>query len=347
MWIYSRGTGQMSKTGKTVIIILCVILVIAGGAAIYVYNLLDKIEHTPLVYNEEIEDEKPEELTPKDLGVSEELPRYEETGVVNALLFGLDNRDPDEISRSDAILIATLDGKHKKIKLTSIMRDTYVPIPGKQDNRINAAYAMGGPALAIRTINENFGMNIEKYVTVDFFSLEKIIDQLGGVEVDVKDYELEHLNGLIRSMNNLNRHQNESPLVQRTGRQRLDGRQAVAYSRIRKVGNGDFERTDRQRAILKSLIEEGAAVDLWEISSLLSNVLPEVETNFTKNEILKLGFTTLESAKNGVEDLRLPYDDTYEEDRIRDMAVLVPDMEKNREILHDFIYEEYRGFGEK
>ena len=145
------------------------------------------------------------------------------------------------------------------------MRDTYVYIPGRGENRINAAYAFGGPALAIRTVNENYNMDIQKYVTVDFFSLEKIIDELGGVDIYVKDYEVKPLNGIIRSLNNLNKGKKCSPLIEKPGMHRLNGRQAVAYARIRKVGNSDFERTDRQRAVLKSLIKEGSSMELWEI----------------------------------------------------------------------------------
>lgn len=340
-----KTTDRSSKTKKRkrrgiriLIAVLCIILLIAAGGVSYVYTLLGKIKHTPLVHENGTDDEKPKKMTPEDLGVSDELKKYESKGVTNVLLFGLDGRTPGERSRSDSIMIATLDGKNKKIKLTSIMRDTYVSIPERQDNRINAAYAFGGPALAIRTVNENFNMNIEKYVTIDFFGLEKVIDELGGVEIDVKDYEIKHLNGLIQSLNNLNKNQNSSPLIQSPGKQHLNGRQAVAYSRIRKVGNGDFERTDRQRAVLMALVEEGKDVDLWELPGILSAVFPEVETNFTKNEILKYGWTGLESMKNDVEELRLPYEGTYEHQRIREMAVLVPDMEKNREILHDFIY---------
>lgn len=321
------------RNKKTIIIVVCVIGII-GGSALYVYNLLNKINYVQLQ-----DEETYEELTSEDLSVSKEVPSTEDTGIINVLLFGLDARDPGVNSRSDSIMIATLDTKQKKIKLTSIMRDTYVSIPGKKDNRINAAYAFGGPALAIKTVNENYNMNIEKYVTVDFFSLEKVIDKLGGVEIEIKDYEVNALNGLIQSLNNLNQHDNDSSLINGSGKHRLNGRQAVAYSRIRKVGNSDFERTDRQRAVLNALIREGKNIDLWEIPSLLSTVLPEVETNFTKNEILKYVYPALESAQNDVEDLRLPYEGTYENQRIRGMAVLVADMDKNREILHEFIYE--------
>lgn len=324
---------------KIIIIILCIIMSIVCGSAIYVYNLLDKINHMPLVNDTEISTENPSEMTQEDLSVSKDLPIYEETGIINVLLFGLDGKHAEERSRSDVIMIATLDGKQKRIKLTSIMRDTYVSIPGKQDNRINAAYAFGGPALAIRTVNENYDMNIEKYITVDFFSLEKVIDKLGGVEIDIRDYELKELNDIIEGLNNINNNENTSPPILGTGKHILDGRQAVAYSRIRKVGNGDFERTDRQRAVLKSLMKKGVSINIWELPSLLSTVFPEVETNFTKSEILKYGYTAFESAKNGVEELRLPYRDTFQHQRIRRMAVLLSDMEKNREILNKFIYE--------
>ena len=208
----------------------------------------------------------------------------------------------------------------------------------REDNRINAAYAFGGPELAIRTVNHNYHMNIEKYVTVDFVSLERVINALGGVEIDVKDYEVKALNSGIRSLNNLHKDDKDSPLIEGPGMHSLDGRQAVAYARIRKVGNGDFERTDRQRTVLKNLIGKAASLNPLEAHNLLSTLLPEVETNLSKAEIIKLGYVALKSAKNPVEELRLPYEGTYEHRRIRGMAVLVPNLERNRQILHDFIF---------
>lgn len=328
---------------KKLIIILCIVIAAVSSIVLCAYNILDKINHVPLMQESEGIDgdnAKSIEMTAEELGVSEDIPKYEETGIINVLLFGLDSREEGERTRSDVIMIATLDGKHKKIKLTSLMRDTYVYIPGRGENRINAAYAFGGPALAIRTVNENYNMDIQKYVTVDFFSLERIIDELGGVDIYIKDNEIKHLNHLIQSLNNLNKGSEPSSLIDGPGIHRLNGRQAVAYTRIRSVGHSDFERTDRQRTVLKNLVKKVSNIDIWEIPSILSNIFPEVQTNFTKNEILKYGYTALESAKNGIEELRLPYENTYEDQIIRDMAVLVADMEKNREILHKFIYEE-------
>ncbi|NLY78039.1 MAG: LCP family protein [Tissierellia bacterium] len=319
----SKKNGRkMSKSNKKKGIIAFILASIVFSVFFYGLYLLGKINYIPI-------DEE-------NLGLSEEAP--EDKKVTNILLFGLDNRVEGQRSRSDTIMIATLDSRENKIKLTSLMRDTYVSIPGREDNRINAAYAFGGPELAIRTVNENYNMNIEKYVTVDFFSLEKVIDLLGGVEIEVKDYEVSSLNSGIKYLNNLYKDDTDSPIIDSPGKYTLDGRQAVAYARIRKAGNGDFERTDRQRTVLKALIEKGASINPLEAHSLLSTILPEVETNLSKGEILKLGLAGLKSAKNPVEDLRLPYEGTYQHQKIRGMAVLVPNMEKNRQILHDFIF---------
>ena len=320
-----RHLKKRKKKNRKRRILLFVFAAIIFGVVYYGYHMLNKIDYVPI-------DEE------ENLGISDDAP--EDKGITNILLFGLDSRVEGKRSRSDTIIIATLDSKGKKIKLTSLMRDTYVSIPGREDNRINAAYAYGGPELAIRTINENYNMNIDKYVTVDFFSLEKVINALGGVEIDIKDYEVNALNNMITSLNNLHNHDSDSPYIEGPGRYKLDGRQAVAYARIRNVGNGDFERTDRQRAVLKSLIEESSSLNPVKAHSLLSILLPEVETNLTKTEIIKLGYAGLKSAKNSVEELRLPYEGTYEHKKIKGMAVLVPNMEENREVLHDFIYGE-------
>ena len=318
----ARRRRKKNKKSKKKII-LAVFAAIIFGVFFYGYNMLNKIDYVPIEGEE-------------DLGISDEAPV--DNKVTNILLFGLDSRAEGKRSRSDTIMIATLDASENKIKLTSLMRDTYVSIPGREDNRINAAYAFGGPELAIRTVNHNYHMNIEKYVTVDFFSLERVINALGGIEIDVKDYEVKALNSGIRSLNNLHKDDKDSPLIEGPGMHSLDGRQAVAYARIRKVGNGDFERTDRQRTVLKSLIGKAASLNPLEAHNLLSTLLPEVETNLSKAEIIKLGYVALKSAKNPVEELRLPYEGTYEHRRIRGMAVLVPNLERNRQILHDFIF---------
>jgi LCP family protein required for cell wall assembly len=159
---------------KFFITALSILLVLLIGTATYIYILLEQIEGEPLT-----DYPNPE---PEELGISESAPKTSETGVTNILLFGLDARSQKEASRSDTIMIATIDKKNQAIKLTSLMRDMYIPIPGRDSNRINTAYAFGGPALAIKTVNTTFNLDIRYYATVNFFALEKVIDQVGGVE---------------------------------------------------------------------------------------------------------------------------------------------------------------------
>src|SRR5699024_10644915 len=134
-----------------------------------------------------------------DLGISEELDKN--SNIVNIALFGIDTREDEYgAARADTIMIGTLDKEHKKLKLTSIMRDTYVEIPGRRLDKINHAHAYEGPELTIKTINQNCDMNITEYVTVNFTALEKIVDAVGGVEIDVKPEEVSSINENMRSL---------------------------------------------------------------------------------------------------------------------------------------------------
>ncbi|MDZ7548740.1 LCP family protein, partial [Clostridium perfringens] len=135
--------------------------------------------------------------------------------------------------RSDSIMILTLDSVHNKLKLTSIMRDSYVNIPGRGLDKINHAYAFGGPELAVRTLNENFDLNIKEFMAVDFTSLPTIIDKLGGVTINIIPEEISHIPGITSA-----------------GNQVLNGKQALAYSRIRYASGGDYKRTERQRTVV-------------------------------------------------------------------------------------------------
>ena len=308
------------------IIVLAIIgLLIAGG--LYVYSLLDKVQENPL------------DLTPEDLGISELAPLESDTGVINILLFGVDARSLNESSRSDTIMIASIDTKNNAVKLTSLMRDMYVEIPGKGKNRINAAYALGGPALAIKTVNTNFDMDITRYATVNFYSLEKIIDQLGGITIDVKQNEIGPLNSCINELNRLDP-SGKVAHVTSAGPQTLNGRQAVAYSRIRKVGRDDFQRTERQRTVMNEMFKKAKSVGVFKLPALAEAILPNVETNITKSEMLSLAVTAVQNGGNEIEQFRLPVDGTYQNQSINGMAVLVPDMEENKKLLHEFIYGE-------
>jgi len=312
---------------NTLIVLLLLFVGALGYTGYFMYSMLDKIV------------EKPLEETPEELGISESAPKEEETGVINILLFGLDSRVEGKNSRSDTIMIATIDKKNQAVKLTSLMRDMYVSIPGKQDNRINAAYALGGPSLAIKTVNTNFNLDIRRYATVDFFALEKIVDKLGGVTIDVKPAEIPALNSALSELNRLDKESPDSKPVTKSGPQLLNGKQAVAYARIRKVGHGDYERTERQRTVMSALFKKAKSTGVLKLADLVSTVLPHVETNMSKGEIMSLGMSVMGFRSKDIQQYRLPVDGTFKSQKVRGMAVLVPDMEKNTDLLHKFIYE--------
>lgn len=294
--------------------ILIPILALVGIVAIvglYGSTILGKVRNVEIAEEDE------------DLGISEEVDSRKNNKISNIALFGIDQKSSEEKGRSDSIMILSIDGKHKKIKLTSIMRDTYVEINNRGMDKINHAYAFGGPELAIKTINQNFNMNIREFATVDFDGLEHIVDAFGGIEVDIKPNEVSHVPGSY------------------AGKQVLNGKQALAYSRIRKTGDGDFERTERQRFILETIINKGLKSGITQYPKLLNTLLPYVDTSLSKSEMLKEGSSIFTSNIKTIEKFRIPVDEHGEGQMINNVYYLVPNtLEDNVRYLHEFIYEE-------
>lgn len=302
--------------------IAAAILLIFGGIYFYTNSMLNKIKKVQIPKNN------------KDLGISSKSYESNEK-VINIVFFGLDRRNPDQSSRSDSIMVVSIDNVNKKVKVTSLMRDMYVPIPEKGSNRINAAYAFGGPLLSIKTINSDFNLDIKNYVAVDFFGLEKLIDKVGGVQINVSAAEAKVLNNYLSELNKLNG--DKTPDVT-AGQQTLNGRQAVAYSRIRYVGNADYERTERQRRVLNELFKKLKAQGTVKLPGIISQMLPYVETSLTNSEIMDYAYDCMKFNANSITQYRLPVDGCFKSQTIRGMDVLVPDMEKNKSLLHEFIY---------
>jgi len=295
---------------KKVLVSVFILFLVVVFSTLYFFNSsLNKIKRVDLPVSNE------------DMGISPKtLEDNQVSDVFNIAFFGLDARNPDLASRSDSIMVVSIDRKNKKIKVASLMRDMYVPIPGKADNRINAAYVFGGPALALKTINSNFNLDIKNFVTANFFGLEDLVNTVGGVQIDVKPEEVSRT------------------LVKKSGLQTLNGEQALAYSRIRHVGNSDYERTIRQRRIINNLFKTIKAEGILKLTETINILLPYVETNLSKVEILKLASEGIKFNADNIEEYRLPVDGTYKSQKIRGMSVLVPDISKNKEMLHDFIY---------
>jgi LCP family protein required for cell wall assembly len=251
-------------------------------------------------------------------------------------VIGCDSRSQGGVGRSDAMLLFSVNDKTEKIHMTSLMRDSYVAIPGKGNNRLNAAYALGGGSLLLDTVEANFEVPVEKYVAFDFYSFVDIVDCMGGVEINVSEEEIPVLNGYVKELNRLNGRPEGTYYVTESGLQHLNGTQALGYSRIRYVGNADFERTGRQRTVITKVFEKAKNLSLLEMNELLNTFLPMIKTNLTQEEILSLALKALDYLQYDLDSHRLPVDGSYQFMQINGMSVLGIDLEQNRQALKEF-----------
>lgn len=277
-----------------------------------------------------------------DLNINESFLEKENTilhdnTIKNIALFGIDETD-GTAGRSDCIMIFTIDNKHNKLKLSSIIRDSYVTIPTKDNkDKINHAYAFGGPQLALQTLNKNFNLNLDQFVTVNFSSLPKIIDSIGGITLDITNDELKYINGYINNLNNLN-HTNSSNIIT-PGLQKIDGTQALAYCRIRYTDGGDFERSNRHRTVLKDLIEKCKTIPITQYPSLLNELLPLVHTNLESSDILSLSVNLNSLKDQSLLQDRFPTDEDGEGKNIGGIYYYVFDEGVTTQKIHKFIFE--------
>lgn len=307
----------MKKGSKITLLIIGIIigvfLISIGGIYIYGRHIYNKVEKV--------------EVDKDDIGITEEveekLSPYSYS-IINIALFGVDSADATT-GRSDSIIIATIDTTHKKLKLTSIMRDSYVNISGIGNDKINHAYAFGGPQLAIKTLNENFHLNIEDFVAVNFDSLPKIIDMIGGVTVDITNEEVSHISG-----------------INSAGTYNLTGAQALAYSRIRYATGGDYVRTERQRTILTKMFEKILNINAAQYSTLISQMLPMVQTSLDYSKILELGTEVLKMGVTTLEQERFPLDGYCQGEMINGVYYLTFNKALTVEQLHNYIFEDVR-----
>ena len=266
-----------------------------------------------------------------NLALTDGLP----TNCLNVLLLGTDDLR-DGAQRSDAMLIASIG--YGKFRLTSLMRDTLVDIPDHGQNKLNAAYAFGGPELVMRTVNQNFGLNIIHFAQVDYVALVRLIDAIGGVELDITEAERARLNTAMLKVRNVFQPLGYTAheLTQYGENIHLDGLQALSYARLRKI-DSDFMRTSRQR-ILLSAIAQKLRDNLWNpamLSRLVRVVMDNVHTNMSALQILSLGEKVLLAGES--DQLRLPVDGSYEDDGSR---LTIVNMNANRRAFLEFAYGE-------
>ncbi|MHB8131390.1 MAG: LCP family protein [Mobilitalea sp.] len=262
-----------------------------------------------------------------------------DSDVYNILLIGGDSRETGGSGRSDAMIIVSINSKTKRIILTSLLRDIYLKIPGHRNNRLNAAYAYGGAELLIDTIEENFGIDIDKYVSIDFYAFIDVVDSIDGVTLDVTEQDLPIINDYIKELNQHYGVDEANDLLTQSGSYVFNGKQTLGFVRNRYNGT-DFKRTDRQRTVLQKIFNKIKDLNLIEIKKLSDKVLPQLTTNLTENKIISL-LVSLPALKNyEIVQWSIPMDDSYSLLTIDHMSVIRIEFNKNMNELYKKVYED-------
>ena len=273
-----ENNGKNKRKGRglkiALIILLLIIVIIAaifGGAYWYVEDKLGKMQQVKISDEElQINNEVEESLS----------------GYRNIAIFGVDSRSSNlgKGNRSDCIIIASINEKTKEVKLASVYRDTYVQIQGHGLDKINHAYSYGEAPLALGTLNTNLDLNVKEFVTVNFDAVAEAVDELGGVQINVEQNEIEYLNMYQIETSKVTG--KEIKQVTKSGLQTLNGVQAVSYGRIRYTAGGDYKRTERMRDVIEAMLKKLQTKSIGEINTLLDNILPKIYTNISTGSII-------------------------------------------------------------
>lgn len=291
--------------------LLVFFLLVGGGIALYWY--------TEFNAGQSLAGETPDDGEDDIFDAPE--PRY---GEINILLLGSDKRPKDDEGRSDSLMIAHYNQDTKELKTVSVMRDIYVDIPGYGKHKMNAAYSLGGPELVRQTIKENFGLDVHYYAEVNFDGFPKVVDVLApdGIEVDIP-YRMSH--GINMTLE--------------PGVQRLHGQELLGYVRFRHDSKSDFGRVERQQEALAKLKQEAVSLhSLLSLPKLLGMADSYVKTNLDKRTMLSIGKGILDNKDAGIESLRIPLDNSYEDIRVDGAGLVLDiDLEENKQALNDFL----------
>ncbi|SFR83866.1 transcriptional attenuator, LytR family [Anaeromicropila populeti] len=329
---------KMGKGIKILIGIFSFVLLLTAGAAVLANHMINRINYEdPTQVTQQPSDLSEEELALKPTPTPQVFQPEVEDEVINVLLIGEEAMN-DTVGRSDSMMIATINTAQKSLKLTSLMRDIYVEIPGYANNKLNAAFHNGGGVLLTETVEQNFGVQIDGYIRVDYSNFENIIDKLGGVEIELTNNEAYYLNTTNYISDPANRYV-------KAGLQTLNGNQALGYCRVRyrTTSNGerdDFGRTYRQRAVLTAIFNKYKTKNVVEMVSIANDMLECFTTNLTKTEIIEYVKTVATLGTTELETLRIPLDDAYYGESYNCGSVLVMDQEKNIAALREFLYGE-------
>ena len=340
-----KNKKSSAKVIKIIAVVLAFIFVLSGSVCLYGYKTLNSFgyEDLPDVTNPTSSQNTTDEPSTEDLQFHNESSGslLNDPYVLNIMLFGTD-RYGDEGS-SDTMILLSIDNRHQKIKMTSFLRDTYISIPGVTSHKLNYAYAVGGAGLSIQTIESNYGVQIDRYATVNFSTFKDIVDIMGGVELYVTASEIDYINAQVA-------HNGQSEyLYASEGMVTLNGQQALWYARNRggyyngmSFSGDDWDRTDRQRNFIEAVItnlREDAS--LTEIVQIVNKVGPMVTTNLKKTEIQSLVANAMTYLTYDIEQCSMPTDGNWSYGyNAAGSVILVNDWYQVRRDLATFIYEE-------
>lgn len=302
-------------------VVSVLLLALAGLWYVAISRLYDRVEYAPT-----------------ELLADEPMKAH---GVTNILLIGNDSRVNGEDGRSDAMILVSISNQTKTIYMTSLLRDIYVEIPGHESNRLNAAYAFGGPELLLETIKQNLDIEVNRYVQVNFQAFANLIDAVGGVELELTNEEVQLVNAYLNEYNMLEDRPIDTDYLpgDASGLLHLNGPQALAYSRNRYIGS-DFGRTERQRRILEAVFHQLPSSVLTNSGDLIDGILPNLTTNISKSECYALSLDVPKLLTYELIQASIPIDGSYQNATIRKMSVLQVDFEKNKEFIRTHIYGE-------
>lgn len=309
----SKNKRSGISTGKKVLIALLVIILVITGS---IFPVLGRINY----------DEK------KQTDYVEQSELASSSMVKNVLLLGVDARSDDsaEASRSDTMMLVSLDMKHHCIKLVSFLRDTWVYIPSLgYEQRLNAACSDGGYQNVVDTIEYNFGVDIDSYVVTDFEMFKVLVDSLGGVEVDVTNKEAKEVT---------NHPKRYGGVTLDSGKNKLSGEQALAYCRIRKIDT-DFVRTQRQRTVMSAILDSAKKAGPFKLYKMAFNSAPYIETDMSKGELMSFVATAGVCVTGNINQTRVPFDGTWDYATIQGNSVISINTEKNKDKLEEYIYQ--------
>lgn len=343
-YVETKKKSRFPRWLKILSIVFSVVMVVSIGGMYAVSHYLDRINYTDWSNTEKLSEEFDQDdidgldvVDPNSISLISGGSLRTDQDVINILLVGEEAMfDGGSRGRTDSMMIATINVKQKALKLTSIMRDLYVAIPGYSDNKLNAAYHNGGMPLLKQTIEENFDIELDGSVLVNFAGFEEIINRLGGVEITLTANEAAYLNRTNYISNPIYRNV-------RAGTQTLNGNQALGYSRVRYVRteteSDDFGRTSRQRTVLNAIFDKYKSKSLPELVTILYDILPLVTTDINKSTIMDYLTTVVTLGTTELETMRIPVDNAFSNSSVRGMSVLLPNsLQDNIDALHTFIF---------